>query len=185
MNKQEEMAALAILIHDLRKHKKYTLKELADKIGRSVGFLSQVERGLSQPTVADLTAISETLGVPTTYFYSLPKPKQLPWVTRPDERRTLYLGNGITDILVSPQIRASFSMLESLLEAGASSGERPMTDSSEQGGYVIEGQLTLWLGEDDEPATLNAGDSFQFDSHTRCRYANLTQQLTRVLWVYT
>ena len=45
MNKQEEMAALAILIHDLRKHKKYTLKELADKIGRSVGFLSQVERG--------------------------------------------------------------------------------------------------------------------------------------------
>ena len=125
MNKQEEMAALAILIHDLRKHKKYTLKELADKIGRSVGFLSQVERGLSQPTVADLTAISETLGVPTTYFYSLPKPKQLPWVTRPDERRTLYLGNGITDILVSPQIRASFSMLESLLEAGASSGERP------------------------------------------------------------
>jgi quercetin dioxygenase-like cupin family protein len=97
----------------------------------------------------------------------------------------LYLGNGITDILVSPKIRASFSMLESLLEAGANSGERHMTDSSEQGGYVIEGQLTLWLGDDDEPATLYAGDSFQFDSHTRCRYANLTSQLTRVLWVYT
>lgn len=185
MNKQEEIAALAILIHDLRKHKKYTLKELADKIGRSVGFLSQVERGLSQPTVADLTAISETLDVPTTYFYNLPKPKQLPWVTRPDERRTLYFANGITDILVSPKIRASFSMLESLLDAGASSGDRHMTDSSEQGGYVLEGQLTLWLGDDDEPVTLSAGDSFQFDSHTRCRYANQTERLTRVLWVYT
>ena len=185
MDMQEEIESLAILIRDLRKHRNLTLGELAERIDRSVGFLSQVERGLSQPTVADLTAISETLGVPTTYFYSLPKPKQLPWVTRPDERRTLYLGNGITDILVSPKIRASFSMLESLLEAGASSGERPMTDSSEQGGYVIEGQLTLWLGDDNEPATLNAGDSFQFDSHTRCRYANLTQQLTRVLWVYT
>ena len=185
MNKQEEIAALAILIHDLRKHKKYTLKELADKIGRSVGFLSQVERGLSQPTVADLTAISETLDVPTTYFYNLPKPKQLPWVTRPDERRTLYFANGITDILVSPKIRASFSMLESLLDAGASSGDRHMTDSSEQGGYVLEGQLTLWLDDDDEPVTLSAGDSFQFDSHTRCRYANQTEQLTRVLWVYT
>ena len=185
MNKQEEIAALAILIHDLRKHKKYTLKQLAEKIGRSVGFLSQVERGLSQPTVADLTAISETLEVPTTYFYNLPKPKQLPWVTRPDERRTLYFANGITDILVSPKIRASFSMLESLLDAGASSGDRHMTDSSEQGGYVLEGQLTLWLGDDDEPVTLSAGDSFQFDSHTRCRYANQTEQLTRVLWVYT
>ncbi len=184
MNKHEEIAALATLIHDLRKHKKFTLKQLADKMGRSVGFLSQVERGLSQPTVADLTAISETLGVPTTYFYRQPKPQQLPWVTRPDERRTLFFANGITDILVSPKMGTAFSMLESILQAGANSGERPMTDSSEQGGYVIEGQLTLWLDEDD-PVTLNAGDSFQYDSHTRCRYANLTEHVTRVLWVYT
>ncbi|HCS45919.1 MAG TPA: Cro/Cl family transcriptional regulator, partial [Pseudomonas sp.] len=150
MDMQEEISALAILIQDLRKHKKYTLKELADKIGRSVGFLSQVERGLSRPTVADLTAISETLGVPTTYFYSLPKPMALPWVTRPDERRTLYYADGITDILVSPKMRASFSMLESQLEPGASSGDRHINDSSEQGGYVLEGELTLWLA-DDEP----------------------------------
>ena len=184
MTPQEELATLAALIHDLRKHKKCTLKELADKIGRSVGFLSQVERGLSRPTVADLTAISETLGVPTTYFYSLPKAKQVPWVTRPDERRTLYYANGITDILVSPKMRASFSMLESHLEAGASSGERHLSDSSEQGGYVLEGELTLLLGDDDA-VTLQAGDSFQFDSHTRCRYGNLTEHLTRVLWVYT
>lgn len=139
MDMQEEISALAILIQDLRKHKKYTLKDLADKIGRSVGFLSQVERGLSRPTVADLTAISETLGVPTTYFYSLPKPMALPWVTRPDERRTLYYADGITDIMVSPKMRASFSMLESQLEPGASSGDRHMKDSSEQGGYVLEG----------------------------------------------
>ncbi|MCU1727119.1 XRE family transcriptional regulator [Pseudomonas sp. 7P_10.2_Bac1] len=185
MNKQEEITALAILIHDLRKHKKVTLKQLADKIGRSVGFLSQVERGLSRPTMADLTAISDVLDVPTTYFYNKPKPKALPWVTRPDERRTLYLANGITDILVSPKIQASFSMLESLLEAGATSGERYMLDSSEQGGYVLEGELTLWLGNDETPVTLRAGDSFQFDGNTLCRYANLTEQLTRVLWVYT
>ena len=184
MDRQEEISALAILIQDLRKHKKYTLKELADKIGRSVGFLSQVERGLSRPTVADLTAISETLGVPTTYFYSLPKPMALPWVTRPDERRTLYYADGITDILVSPKMRASFSMLESQLEPGASSGDRHMNDSSEQGGYVLEGQLTLWL-DDDQPVTLGAGDSFQLASHTHCRYGNLSDQLTRVLWVYT
>jgi quercetin dioxygenase-like cupin family protein len=82
-------------------------------------------------------------------------------------------------------MRASFSMLESHLEPGASSGDRHMSDSSEQGGYVLEGELTLWLGNDDEPVTLSAGDSFQFDSHTHCRYGNLTAQLTRVLWVYT
>ena len=40
MDKQEEMAALAILIHDLRKHKKLTLSQLAERIGRSVGRAS-------------------------------------------------------------------------------------------------------------------------------------------------
>ena len=185
MDMQEEVEGLAILIRDLRKHKNLTLGELAARIDRSVGFLSQVERGLSRPTVADLTAISETLGVPTTYFYSLSKPRDVPWVTRPGERRTLYYAGGITDVLASPSMSAGFSMLESHLAPGATSGHGHLNDSSEQGGYVLEGELTLWLGDDEEPVTLKAGDSFQFDSHTRCRYGNLTDQLTRVLWVYT
>ena len=41
MTPQEELAALATLIHDLRKHKKLTLTQLAQKIERSVGFLSR------------------------------------------------------------------------------------------------------------------------------------------------
>ncbi|WP_166367209.1 helix-turn-helix domain-containing protein [Pseudomonas akapageensis] len=184
MNKQEEISALAILICDLRKHKKFTLQHLADRIGRSVGFMSQVERGLSRPTVADLTAISEVLDVPTTYFYNAPKLKKLPWVTRPSERRTLYLANGITDTLVSPNMSAAFSMLESQLEAGAHSGERLLSDKSEQAGYVIEGELTLWL-DNEEPVTLHPGDSFQLASRARCRYGNLSEHPARVLWVYT
>jgi transcriptional regulator with XRE-family HTH domain len=185
MNQQDEIAALAVLIQDLRKHKQITLKALAEQIGRSVGFLSQVERGLSRPTVADLTALSAVLGVPTTYFYRFPKPQALPWVTRPNERRTLYYASGITDVLLSPTLNAAFSMLETLLEPGASSGERHLSDSSEQGGYVLDGQLTLWLGDDVEPVILHAGDSFQLASHSRCRYANCSAQPARVLWVYT
>lgn len=118
MNEQEEIESLAILIRDLRKHRKVTLNDLAERIGRSVGFLSQVERGLSRPTVADLTAIGEALGVPTTYFYSLSKPRSVPWVTRPDERRTVYYAAGITDILVSPNMHSRFSILESHLGPG-------------------------------------------------------------------
>ena len=185
MDKNLEMAALAVLIHDLRKHKKVTLNELAERIGRSVGFLSQVERGLSRPTVDDLTAISEALDVPTTYFYSLPKPKALDWVTRPDERRTLYLAGGITDIMASPTLQGAFMVVDSLLEPGASSGERQMSDRSEQAGYVFEGQLTLWLGEDEESATLYPGDVFQVPSYARLRYANQGDTPARVLWIYT
>ncbi|MFB4371766.1 MULTISPECIES: helix-turn-helix domain-containing protein [unclassified Pseudomonas] len=184
MDMQEEIEGLAILIRDLRKHKNLTLGELAARIGRSVGFLSQVERGLSKPTVADLTAISETLGVSTTYFYSLDKPRELPWVTRPGERRTLYYAGGITDVLASPSMSAGFSMLESHLAPGATSGEGHLNDSSEQGGFVLEGQLSIWLDDQPEPVTLGPNDSFQLPPHSQFRYANLTDQPARVLWVF-
>lgn len=185
MDKQDEIESLAILIRDLRKHKNVTLGDLATRIDRSVGFLSQVERGLSRPTVADLTAISEALGVPTTYFYSLEKPRERPWVTRPGERRTLYYAGGITDVLASPNMSAGFSMLESFLEPGATSGEGHLDDSSEQGGFVLEGELTVWYGDADEPVTLYPNDSFQLPPHAQFRYANHSDKPTRVLWVFT
>ncbi|NBA93876.1 XRE family transcriptional regulator [Pseudomonas sp. R5(2019)] len=183
MNMQEEVEGLAILIRDLRKFKNLTLGELAQRIDRSVGFVSQVERGLSRPTVADLTAISESLGVPTTYFYNLNKLRDVSWVTRPDERRTLYYAGGITDVLASPTIAGGFSMLDSHLQPGASSGEGHLNDSSEQGGFVLEGELTLWL-DDGEAVTLRPNDSFQLPPHAKFRYANRTDKPTRVLWVF-
>ncbi|MCO6058735.1 XRE family transcriptional regulator [Pseudomonas sp. MOB-449] len=185
MDKKDEIEGLAILIRDLRKHKNVTLGELAARIDRSVGFLSQVERGLSRPTVADLTAISEALGVPTTYFYYLNKPRETPWVTRPGERRTLYYAGGITDVLASPTMSGGFSMLESHLAPGATSGEGHLDDSSEQGGFVLEGELTVWYGDDAEPVTLYPNDSFQLPPHAQFRYANLSDKPTRVLWVFT
>ena len=180
----EDAQGLALLIRDLRKHRGLTLGELATQVKRSLGFLSQVERGLSQPTVADLTAISEALRVPTTYFYQASQPGELDWVTRPGERRTIYYAEGISDVLVSPTLHGSFAMLESHLAPGASSGEGHLDDSSEQGGFVLEGELTLWLEGRDEAVTLGANDSFQLPPHSQFRYANLTTQTTRVLWVF-
>lgn len=184
MNMQDEIEGLAILVRDLRKHRGLTLDELASRINRSVGFVSQVERGLSRPTVADLTAISETLNVPTTYFYNVSKPRAVDWVTRPDERRTLYYAAGITDVLVSPKLNGGFSMLDSHLAPGASSGDGHLTDSAEQGGFVLEGELTLWLDGAEQAVTLGPNDSFQLPPHSHFRYANLSAQATRVLWVY-
>ncbi|MBF8720266.1 MULTISPECIES: helix-turn-helix domain-containing protein [Pseudomonas] len=180
----EDIQGLALLIRDLRKHRGLTLGELASRVNRSLGFVSQVERGLSRPTVADLTAISEALHVPTTYFYQANQPRALGWVTRPGERRTIYYAEGVTDVLVSPTLTGSFSMLESHLAPGASSGEGHLDDSSEQGGFVLEGQLTVWLEGRDEPVTLGPNDSFQLPPHSQFRYANLTDQTTRVLWVF-
>jgi uncharacterized cupin superfamily protein len=72
-------------------------------------------------------------------------------------------------------------MLDSHLQPGASSGEEYLDDSSEQGCFVLEGELTVWL-DDAEPVTLY---SFQLQPHASFRYANLTDKPTRVLWVFS
>ncbi|SCK28401.1 helix-turn-helix domain-containing protein [Vogesella sp. LIG4] len=185
MNPQQETEHLAALIRDLRKHKKVTLSELAARINRSVGFLSQVERGVSRPTVADLTAIGEALDTPAAYFYHLGQTRAPTCVTRPGERRTVYFADGVTDVLVSPSMSAGFTMLESFLEPGASSGERPIHDRDEQGGFILEGELTIWFAAGEEPVTLGPNDAFQVAANNRIRYANLSAQRTRVMWVFT
>ena len=57
----------------LRKSRGLTLHNLADRLGRSVGWLSQVERNLSEPSIADLGQIASALDVDVT---SLSAPKQ-------------------------------------------------------------------------------------------------------------
>ena len=48
----------------LRKAQGLTLMDLAHESGRSVSFLSKIERGLARPSVTALQEIAEALGVP-------------------------------------------------------------------------------------------------------------------------
>ncbi|CAN0605398.1 unnamed protein product, partial [Ectocarpus sp. 12 AP-2014] len=47
----------------LRKSRSMTLAEVARQVGRSVGWMSQVERDLSQPTMPELKQLADVLGV--------------------------------------------------------------------------------------------------------------------------
>ncbi len=47
----------------LRRTRGLTLQQLADRLGRSVGWLSQVERDLSEPSITDLRHLAEALEV--------------------------------------------------------------------------------------------------------------------------
>jgi len=59
----EPLADLGGEIRQLRKLRGITLQQLALATGKSVGFLSQVERNRSRPSVAALQDISEALGI--------------------------------------------------------------------------------------------------------------------------
>ena len=52
----------------LRRTRGLTLSELALKVGRSVGYLSQVERGLSELGIDDLRTLATALDAPLSWF---------------------------------------------------------------------------------------------------------------------
>ena len=54
----------------MRKTRGLTLVELAEKMDRSVGWLSQVERDISEPSVDDLRDFSEALNAPLSILMS-------------------------------------------------------------------------------------------------------------------
>lgn len=178
---------LGELIRDLRRARGITLQELADRIGKSVGYMSQIERNKSTLTIAALMSISRALGVPMNWFFQdtgEAASAERDVVVRKGSRRSMQFTNlGIREELLSPNLRGPLELLLSVIEPGASSGEEPYSHSGHEAGLVIQGILELSVGE--RSFRLEEGDSFAFPSTEphRCRNPGDTQ--TKVVWVIT
>lgn len=149
-------------IRDLRKAKGVTLQTMADKIGRSVGYISQVERGVSVLPIPVLQAICELLEVQVTWFFHTETEQpieELGHVVRKNARRHLnFAGTGIREELLSPNLSGEMLMILTTFSPEAESSPQQRKRRGEEGGYIKSGRLTLSLGDDN--FELNAGDSF-------------------------
>ncbi len=166
----------------LRKLKRITLSDLAAVTERSVGFLSQVERGLSAPSITDLYRITGILEVPLSWFFvNEPGPEnEHAYVVRAGARRRV--GNredGLIEELLSPDLGGKFETFRSEFEPGAEMKESRLR-ATEESGYVVSGELELWI--EDRHFHLYPGDSFRF-RHERYRWRNPCDQTTTVIWV--
>lgn len=154
--------ALGVDLRALRKARGLTLSELALKVGRSVGWLSQIERDMTEPTIADLRRLADALDQPVSLFFGAPDAprEERGHVVRADARRSL--GNsdeGLIEQLLSPDLGGSFEIVRSVFAPGAALKE-PATRPTEEAGYIVSGTLTLWIGE--RCFHLTEGDSFRF-----------------------
>ena len=57
-------AGAGVDIRALRKGRGMTITELAGHLGRSTGWLSQVERGQTEPAIADLRRLAKLFNIP-------------------------------------------------------------------------------------------------------------------------
>ena len=180
----EESASVALGndVRNLRKSRGLTLAELSLKMGRSVGFLSQVERGISSPSIDDLRTIAGALDIPVSWFFthdSLDE-RERGIIVRADARRALGTReSGIVEELLSPDLGGSFEMFRSVFEAGASI-ETDIVRATEEAGVLVSGTLDFWI--DGELFHLLPGDSFKFENKPY-RWRNTGNEPAVVIWV--
>jgi transcriptional regulator with XRE-family HTH domain len=172
-------------IRGLRKARGLTLTDLAEASGLSIGYLSLLERNRATPSIKALHAVSRALGVTISWFFeaSDTPEEERDLVVRRARRRRLDYSAGLVDELLSPNLSGALELLSCRFPPGASSGDDPYTHAGEEAGVVIRGRLELWV--DGRTVTLEAGDSFGFQSTLPHRYRNPGPDETEVIWAIT
>lgn len=150
-------------IRALRRSRALTLQGLSAAVGRSVGWLSEVERGQATPSVRDLGRLAEQLGVSISFFFrsaGRDESERGRIQRAPDRVPIGSLESGLAEELLSPRLGGRFEMIRSVFAPGAESdGELPAR-GLEHGGVLVEGSLVLRI--EGREFRLSRGDSFQF-----------------------
>jgi transcriptional regulator with XRE-family HTH domain len=173
---------LAADLRALRKARGLTLTEIGLKLGRSVGWLSQVERGLSAPSLADLRAFADLFGVPLSLFFAheTPDESERGVVVRAARRRSLGTAeSGLVEELLSPDLGGSFEVLRSEFAPGAELAAAA-NRLTEEAGYVVSGTFEIEISG--TWYRLGVGDSFRF-ANKPFRWRNPGAEPAVVIWV--
>lgn len=160
-------------LKELRALHGMSLRALAAESGLSPTLLSQIERGVTEPSLSTLRRLAGVFGESVASLFEDPTAPPV-WVSRPGERSSISAPNGhIRYERLSPG-NGQLEVLHGVLDPGASSSDEPWSHPSLECGYVLAGVLTVEVGPDSYE--VNAGEAITLDSRQPHRYRNATSQ---------
>lgn len=170
-----------------RKVKRLSLKELAEKAGLSIGLLSQIERGVSTPSLRSLNQVCQALEMPMAWLFDRDESMQVaePSVVRLEQRRRMDLGSGgmIKEIL-SPDSVSEIQLMRFVIHSGGKSGESPAQHpTGAKCGTVLAGRLGLEING--QVHIINQHDSFAFRANAQYRFWAVGDADCEVIWAVT
>lgn len=157
-----------------------TLEELANRSELTKGFLSQLERDLTSPSITTLEDILEALGTSLPEFFNEKQEEQI--VFKQDD----FFINEQDDYVVSYIIpNAQKNQMEPILIT-IDRGKQSMVIDPHEGeefGYVVQGKICLVYG--DKKLTLKKGETFYIKGGVSHYLENMSEALAKVIWVST
>lgn len=178
----QQSTSLGADLRALRKARGMTLQDLADAMGKSVGWLSQVERDLSEPGIDDLRDLAKRLDVSVSSLFgaTTAPAEEAGYVVRADARRPIGSREaGLVEELLSPDLTDDFEVVHSTFEPH-SRLTKPNQRPTQEVGYVVSGRLRMTIGDD--TFDLAVGDSFRIRGETYL-WENPHRDPCQVIWV--
>ncbi|MET7397781.1 cupin domain-containing protein [Dactylosporangium sp. NPDC005572] len=187
-------ALVGARMRQFRKERGLTLRGLATQSGLSIGFLSQVERGISAIGLTALNGVAAALDRPVAEFFheeDQAAPPPAPTDDLPDHFTLTRAQNGATEY-VSGQTtyrmlsdRGPHLVLEPMVVHIAPGGRREEAygHAGEEFAYVVSGELLYEVNGVEH--RLYPGDSLHLRSSTPHRLYNDTDEVTTVVSVVT
>ena len=176
-------------IRELRKNKKYTLEQLAQKAGCSKSYISQLEKGKNVPSVSMLGRLASALDSQVSELLSEnSKDFQWDWHLPKPERRIIQYPDGkvTSQLLTRGVFQKKMQPVLTIIEPGGTSdkiGKLIHPPGSEEFVLVLEGEIDFWIGTDH--IMLQEGDTLYFKGDHAHSWANPGKKTARVLFTWT
>lgn len=169
-------------IRQERLNKDMNLGVLAELTGLSSGFISQVERGLAEPSITSVRKIARALEIPMFRFFV--EEKEVLKVVRKGKRQKVrFEPQKMSYELLTPDLGKQLEGLIGRLECGGTTSEAPETHEGEELTYVLSGYLGMQLGDDYHE--LAEGDCIYYFGGVPHKLTNIGDQEAVFLTVIT
>lgn len=162
----------------LRVMKGLTQEELADRAELSKGFISQIERNLTSPSISTLTDILQCLGTDLKEFFSDSEDSQIVFKkTDYFEKTDAELKNTVQWIIPNAQKNIMEPILLTMEKGGQTYPDNP--HEGEEFGYVLAGNIEIHIGS--KVFKAKSGESFYFEP--RYKHFISSESGAKLIWV--
>ena len=167
-------------LRGLRRERGLTIEQVASATGLTKGFISQLERDTTTPSLSSLARICDALGVRMGDVFESATGEMARLVRRGERPEAAW---NPSHFLLSPSSERRLQAIESEIPPGGSSGEAPYSFPGDvEFVYVLSGRLELQVADD--RYVLEAGDALTYPLREPHRWENPSAgEPARVLWV--
>lgn len=170
-----------------RKSQGLKIKELAEMTNLTSSMLSQIERGLANPSINTLSSLSQALNVAVFQFFIEESSNSENLIVTPENRIKIIPPKvdetGVTYELLVPNLNGSIEFTILTLQPGCQSNITLTSHIGEEVNYLLSGTLKLYYK--DKIYYLNEGDSIRIPKNTPHMWCNISDKEAKLIFAST